>query len=523
MHEQNSGALPTNGEPETPMTGPVAHASLEEVVPTALVGPAQHKRPPRPIILPRIAAGAAGAAAAGQRATTVLTLLQEAAEEQQPLPPHPAAAGQDRAPTPGSTSPTTIPTPGDLHQTVPFPPVLHRTQQQLRRRAFVLLGVGSLLVAYLVALVLVAVLMVPRVVPYATVTLVPETSTLSTTLEISALPSGTPDPARHEVRARLLSVGSPTHTRTVPTTGTGHAPARAAQGTVTFYNAAPYSQALAAGTVLIGADGVDVMTDVPAVIPAGNAPIEGQVSVPAHAAHIGPQGNIAPLDLNGLCCTAGVSVKNNAAFSGGQYAYDYPIVTQQDVDTVATSLVATGTQQTQASLHQELRPNDRLTGQVQCQPHITPDHAVGSDASQVTVSVSVACHAEVYDDEAVHHLVTDTLTQQALATLGPGYSLHGTSSMIVTQATIHDAKAGTLLLQVHGQGLWAYQVSMGERARLTKLIAGLPKHAAISLMQQQEQGHLAKVHIQFTDWWTDGVTLPVDPTHIYLLVAVGGA
>ncbi len=90
---------------------------------------------------------------------------------------------------------------------------------------------------------------------------------------------------------------------------------------MTFYNAAPYSQTVVTGTLLTGADGVEIVTAAPAVTPAGNPPIEGEATVPAHATTIGPQGNIAPLDLNGLCCMAGISVKNAAAFHDGQDAY----------------------------------------------------------------------------------------------------------------------------------------------------------------------------------------------------------
>ena len=220
----------------------------------------------------------------------------------------------------------------------------------------------------LLALVLVAVFVAPVVTLAATVTLVPKTKTLSTTLTITALATGTPEQTRKQVAARVLVVSSPTQSQTVPTTGTGHAPARVGEGTVTFYNAAPYSQTVAAGTVLTGADGVEIVTDAPAVLPAGNPPIEGQVTVPAHATTIGPQGNIAPLDLNGLCCMAGTSVKNTAAFHDGQDAYDYPMVTQADIDQVAGPLLAALTPATQGSVQAEVYPNERLAGQIVCQP-----------------------------------------------------------------------------------------------------------------------------------------------------------
>jgi hypothetical protein len=291
---------------------------------------------------------------------------------------------------------------------------------------------------------------------------------------------------------------------------------------VTFYNAAPYSQTVAAGTVLTGNDGVEIVTDAPAIIPAGNPPIEGEVTVPAHATAIGPQGNIAPLDLNGLCCVAGVSVKNTTAFHDGQDAYDYPMVTQADIDQASGPLLAALTPATQASLQREVHPNERLVGQVQCQPAITSDHPVGSDASQVTVSVSVICRAQVYDHEAVVRLVTNVLRQQALTTLGTDYALQGTISTTIIQAGIPPhAKPGTLTLLVTGQGVWVYQVHRAEQSRLSRLIAGLSRQAAVQVLQQQEQHHLAGVHIQITGLWAPDTTLPTDPARIRLLVALG--
>ena len=140
----------------------------------------------------------------------------------------------------------------------------------------------------------------------------------------------------------------------------------------------------------------------------------------------------------------------------------------------------------------------------------------------MTVTVQVACHAETYDHEAVVRLVTNALMQQAAATLGTDYALQGTISTIITQAGAPPhAKSGTLTLLVTGQGVWVYQVSTAEQARLTKLIAGLSRRQAMHVLQQQEPGHLADVHIQVTGVWTDGSRLPADPARIHLLVAMG--
>ncbi len=543
---------------QTLSTGPGANkARLETVLPTALVGPAQQGREPCPIILPHIAIGASVAPNVPARSAVRVSVAAPLALEHRPTlvlapvtnegkgqdtgahkqrPEEADAANEPIAPPPPKASPeqergypvitTPIPTPGDLHHTTPFPssPVQHQRQQwSPRHQRLFLAGLAGGLLLYFLALVLVAVFVAPVVTLAATVTLVPETKTLSTTLTVMALSRGTPEQTHAQVAARLLSVSSPIQSQSAPTTGTGHAPARVGEGTVTFYNAAPYSQTLAVGTVLTGADGAEIVTDATAVIPAGNPPIEGEVTVPAHTTAIGPQGNIAPLDLNGLCCIAGVSVKNAAAFHDGQYAYDYPMVTQQDIDQAARPLLATLTPETQASLQAEVHSNERLAGLVGCQPAVTPDHPVGSDASQVTVSVSVTCHAQVYDHEAVERLISDALMHEATTTLGTDYRLSGTISTTITQggAPPH-AKPGTLTLLVTGRGVWVYQVSTAEQTRLSRLIAGLSRQQAMHVLQQQESGHLATIHIQVTGLWTSGTTLPTDAARIHLVVTVGG-
>jgi hypothetical protein len=554
MHDETRST--NNERHQMPSTGPDANkARLEAVLPTALVGPAQKGREPCPIILPRIAIGvsvapnvpalpavlavAAVPLAIEHRATLVLTPVtneekgeetgaheqhsQEEEAAQEPIAPPPAAPEQERG-YPVITIP--IPTPGDLSHTTPFPssPVQQQAQQWgPRHQRLFLAGLGSGLFLYLLALVLVAVFVAPLVTLAATVTLVPEAKTLSTTLTVAALATGTPEQAHKQVAARLLSMSSPTQRQTVPTTGIGHAPARVGEGTLTFYNAAPYSQTVAAGTLLTGADGVEVVTAAPVVIPAGNPPTFGITTVPAHAIVIGPQGNIAPLDLNGLCCMAGISVKNTAAFHDGQYAYDYPMVTKQDIDHVAGPLLAALTPATQGNVQAEVHPNEHLAGPVQCQPQVTPDHPVGSNASQVTVSVSVTCHAQVYDYEAVERLVSDALMQQATTTLGIDYALRGTISTTITQggAPPH-TKPGTLTLLVTGQGVWVYQVRTAEQARLSRLIAGLSRQEAMHVLQQQEHEHLAAIHIQISGVWTSGTTLPTDAARIHLVVTVGG-
>src|SRR2546426_9287178 len=96
--------------------------------------------------------------------------------------------------------------------------------------------------------------------PTATVTIFPTQKEVRQTYSFLAV-TGTADPGQHQVSSRLLTVTTPTKSETIKTTGTAQTPPIQAQGTVIFYNEAPYSQTVYAGTVVTGSDGVQIVTD----------------------------------------------------------------------------------------------------------------------------------------------------------------------------------------------------------------------------------------------------------------------
>jgi hypothetical protein len=316
----------------------------------------------------------------------------------------------------------------------------------------------------------------PGITPTASVTLTPAQESLHTSVPITAV-TGTPDASREQVGARLLSVKS-------------H----------------PFTQTVAAGTVLTGADGVALVTDQAASLPAANLPDVGMTTVPAQAVQVGPQGNIAPLDLNGLCCVAGV-------FVGGQNARDYPIVARQDVEAVTGPESAILTQAAQTSLQGDVRPNEQLASPAQCHPALHTDHPIGSEATHVTITLTVTCQAEVYDAQAVQQLASTALGEQARNSLGAGYSVQGTIKTSVAQVATTEAAHGTLSLLVSAQGTWSYQFSSNEINRLSRRIAGLPRQEAIHLLKHDP--HIQAVSI--TETW-NATTIPSDPAHIQMMV-----
>ena len=217
--------------------------------------------------------------------------------------------------------------------------------------------------------------LVPEGLLGATVTITPASPALKNTYVISAV-TGPPIASQRQVQARFLSYSTSSQTATVKAAGVGHIPATAATGNLTLYNALPYPQTLALGTVFTDTNGIQVVSDTTALIPAAKPPAEGSVTVSGHAAVPGKNGNIQAFDFNDVsCCAAGVTVQNTAAFSGGRDEQSYSFVQQSDIDSVVQPVKVALAQSGQASLKTQILANERLIGPVQCVSNITSDIA----------------------------------------------------------------------------------------------------------------------------------------------------
>jgi hypothetical protein len=350
--------------------------------------------------------------------------------------------------------------------------------------------------------------------PTATVTIVPTRLDSQATPAIVAV-TGTPDPAEHEVAARFVSATSPVLVASGQASGVAHVPATVASGTLTFYNAATYPQTIAAGTVLTGADGLQVVTDAATIIPAGNPPLFGVVTVSAHTLQAGSRDNIAALDIDGLCCVAGVAVKNTADFSGGQDAQTYTTVRQADIDGLARPLIDTLTQDAQAGVRSQLHPQEWVVTLPACSNAVNADHPAGSRATQVTVTVAVTCRVEVYDQQAALRLAATSLKQETSATLGSNYALEGQVTTTLVGVTVTDLKQGTLMLSIEAEGVWVYQWSSAHLEALARQIAGAQKQEALALVLREEGVQAASIRFS----GGEGTALPADPSQILITVA----
>ena len=311
-------------------------------------------------------------------------------------------------------------------------------------------------------------LLLPVFTPSATVILLPVEKPISLTTTM-------------QVQGRPLPALTLAQSQTNQVTGKRHRNATRAYGTITFYNGLLSSQTIAIGTVLTGADGVQIITDQAAIIPAGNPPVYGQVTVVAHAILAGPQGNIQVFDINTACCAASVVAKNTRSFTGGSTARDFSLVTRTDITNAVTSLLVMLRQSEDAALQAQLRSDEELIAP-SCKSSVSSDHKPGDEAKQLTVTVSVTCLGIAYAAHRVEATATQLLTADAVSKLGTNYVPLGDIQVLVVHGEVLSQRQGGVSVDVQIAGIWAYQITPNIHHRLLRLIAGMSKQQAIATL-----------------------------------------
>jgi Baseplate J-like protein len=223
---------------------------------------------------------------------------------------------------------------------------------------------------------------------------------------IIALSLLAPSP-NHEVSFSLAIQGyalapvSKTVKVTAIATGRQHIAATTATGTITFYNGAIYTQIIPFGTVLKGSDGIAIITDEQAVIPAAQQttpPTYGQVSVSAHALTQGIVGNIRAGDINEACCVTSV-IAQNASFHGGRDASTYTYLSDQDVQNTTAPLLPMFQVQTLSLLP---RPQLNPT----CTTTTTSTPTIGKETTSAVLRITETCKAFSYAVTSVKEAVS---------------------------------------------------------------------------------------------------------------------
>src|SRR5207249_5098412 len=133
-----------------------------------------------------------------------------------------------------------------------------------------------------------------------------------------------------------------------------------------------------------------------------------------------------------------LSVKNNTAFSGGQDAYTDTIVKQSDIDGAANPLKGPLMQTALSSPNFKRQPGEQyLPGQPHCDTTVTSNPAANAVAPNktVTVTVTMKCTGEIYDQRGAQSIASNLLKGEASKNLGTDYALAGDVVTNVTSAT----------------------------------------------------------------------------------------
>jgi hypothetical protein len=336
--------------------------------------------------------------------------------------------------------------------------------------------------------------------PIATVTIFPKgrTVTLSGTLQLG----------------RLLSPITLSQSAITKTTGKGHQDARSARGTITFYNGSFTGQTLPAGTVLTGADGVQMTIDQDAYLPPESQtipPTLGQITVSAHALVPGTKGNIPAGDINQGCCAPSILAQNTAPFYNGQDERNYQTVARNDIYSVAIPLETTLSESMHGALTAQITQNEQLQI-LPCTPRVISDHQPGDEAPLVKLTVSMVCSGIAYNTANLQNQAIQLLTAQAGKKLGIGYTLFGNVQVSVKAATTQTTADNTVVLSFTAQGTWVYALNAQEQQHIKLLIAGKTKQEAFQLLASMPG--IEKVSLR----WDENTKLPKDNHNIQILV-----
>ncbi len=344
----------------------------------------------------------------------------------------------------------------------------------------------------------------------ATISVVPDSKEVQDSYVLQAVTTQ-PNADQLQVGMRNLNVAPDAQNKTVAGTGHGQIAAVAAKGRLTFLNGSFSPFTVGSGTVISASNGVSVVTDQPAVIPAGvPGGANGSTSVSAHAVTGGTGGDLDQGAINKGCCSNQnfVFVKNDAPFTGGVDAQSYTYVRQGDVDTAAAPLESTLSQQASTQFKQQLKSNEQLVGNPTCNSNVqVPPGTVGNQGHAIasaTITVTAKCTGVAYDRGAAQAIAKDRLQKKANIDPGQGYSLVGN---IATDVSISKVNADSISLLANARGIWVYQFDTAKQQAMAKQLAGKKVSDARTFINAQNGINNAKIDAK-------GDTLPTDPTQI---------
>jgi serine/threonine protein kinase len=349
----------------------------------------------------------------------------------------------------------------------------------------------------------------PPALATALVTITPTRAAVAKTYTIDAI-TGAPNAAKNQVQARYISASEGTQSKTITATGQGTTPATKASGDVTFTDhTSQYEYMVPQGYPLATGNGLT------AIVSEGFNIYPGQSkTVGAYISTTGSNGNIPAYSIQFNYQSGSLTATNTAPFSGGSNGSSYTYVSQADMNNASSAGSQMQAQEEsggQAAVTAQVRSNERMMGGVGCSPDKTYNHGAGDHASSVTVSVSVSCSAEVYDQQEAQALASTLLENAIKATPNEAPLGQPTTSVI----GVTGGSNGTVILKVVATGTEIATFTTAQKQLLATLIAGSTASEAQDILVNQTGVGKAVVVVH----GSNGHTLPKDTARITVVVA----
>jgi serine/threonine protein kinase len=364
----------------------------------------------------------------------------------------------------------------------------HKVKQSMKRNAnhsrkLFMLCVAA---ATLVPITLLVLLLMPRLsgfsffpmgfpvfgtAPYATISVTVQSKTVQDTYLLTA----SPHVGKPNLTTRMIPDRSVTSTavgnQTVASTGFKSVAGTQAGGSLLFENSGHSAYSIPVGFVFTATRGIEVKLMQSVVVPPRKNGQNGSISAPALAVLAGITGNIAPNDLNTICCDHQLTVSNPQPFSGGVDSRGAHIVIQADIDGVKNALTAQLQRQALQQLQKQISANEIEAEQPTYITNVVSDSAPGSQVEQVSVQVSVSATTFVYNQTIARLVAVQLLNKEASVTLNSNYILKGVPT-IAKPKVVQQSHNGIIYLSVSTRGLWIHRFSSQQIGQWQQSIKG---------------------------------------------------
>jgi serine/threonine protein kinase len=387
----------------------------------------------------------------------------------------------------------------------------------------------ALLVGITVTVLLILLLLLPRVFglalfpsgfpllgspPVATISLSVKSQNIQDTFLLTASPQTT----QVNVSQRVMPDRSITTTTkgssTIATSGQQTSDGTRASGTLLFVNSGPTPVNITDGFTFTASNGVQIRLDQKVIVPPHDNGNDNSVSAQATAISAGQNGNIAAEALNTPCCGGLVVVSNPQPFSGGTDGGVTHLVAQSDLDSVKNALLPGLQQKAQQQILSQIQSNEVQAGTPTYSIHLTSDHQVGDQATQVNVTVTVTAAALLYNARVARDLASQLLSKEAAQSLGSGYQPASDLS-IATPVVEQQGTNGQLYLSINASGVWSYHLNTQTEEQWRQTIKGTSLTLAQTYLTTR--AGIIAVHIQLPFGTSN---LPTDENQIIFIVQV---